>query len=247
MCGHGVIALVTVALETGMLPKRNIIRIDSPAGLITAYPRQTDSNEKCRVQSVAFENVPSFVYKSDQVIQVPGLGQVRYDIAFGGAFYAFVEAADVGVALEPRDFRRLIEYGTLIKRAIVDTQKIQHPFDADLSFLYGTMFIGPSLLAGANSRQVCIFSDGQVDRSPCGTGVSARLALEIARGRLKLNETYTVESILGTQFTGHVIADRKYSDYAAVIPQVEGRAWITGRSEFLVAPDDPLKTGFLLR
>jgi len=249
MCGHGVIALVTVILETGMLSLREVVKIDSPAGLVTAYARlsQNQSQKTNHVTSVAFENVPSFVYALDQTVEVPSLGRIRYDIAFGGAFYAFVDAANVGVELVPSDFRRLIEYGTLIKRAILARQEVRHPFEDDLSFLYGTIFVGPALSLNAHSRNVCVFAEGEVDRSPTGTGVSARLALEMARGRLKQDEPFVVESILGTRFTGRVAAVTRYGGYEAVIPQIEGRAWITGRSEFLIPPDDPLREGFILR
>jgi trans-L-3-hydroxyproline dehydratase len=249
MCGHGVIALVTAVLETGMLSPRRVVKLDTPAGRVAAYPRFSKRlNQKVdRVMSVAFENVPSFVYAIDQHIEVPGVGRIRYDIAFGGAFYAFVEATEVGVELSPKDFRRMIEYGMLIKRAIMASQEIRHPFEDDLSFLYGTIFVGPAISSQAHSRNVCIFAEGEVDRSPTGTGVSARLAIEIARRRLKQGELFIVESIIGTRFTGRAIATTKFGNHEAVIPEIEGRAWITGRSEFFISPDDPLKEGFILR
>jgi trans-L-3-hydroxyproline dehydratase len=124
---------------------------------------------------------------------------------------------------------------------------IHHPFEDDLSFLYGTIVVGPPHSPNADSRNVCIFADGEVDRSPTGTGVSARLALEFARGHLRKNEPFTVESIIGTRFTGSVVDSTKFAQYDAIIPRVEGSAWITGRHEFLLAPDDPLREGFILR
>lgn len=243
MCGHGVIALVTVALETGMLAPRDEVRLDTPAGRVTARPRRKGS----RVSSVAFENVPSFVLALDEVVDVPGLGRVRYDLAFGGAFYAFVDAATVGLALTPDRFRDLIAAGTAIKRAVVAAREVRHPREPDLSFLYGTIFTGPALGPSADSRNVCVFAEGEVDRSPTGTGVSARVALERARGRLIAGAPFVVESILGTRFTGRIARELRWEGHEAVIPEVEGSASITGRSELWFAPDDPLAEGFILR
>lgn len=245
MCGHGIIAVSTILIETRMLSARETVKIDAPPGRITAHCHLSRTQD--RVTSVTFENVPSFVSATNQIVEVPGLGRVRYDIAYGGAFYAFVEARDLGLELTPSNFHRLIECGLNIKHAVMRSYSIRHPIEPDLAFLYGTIFVGPSLSKDANSRHVCIFADGQVDRSPTGTGVSARLALEHARGRIKTDEGFVVESILGTRFTGRVKSTSKFGGYDAVIPGVEGRAWIIGRSEFLIAPDDPLKNGFILR
>jgi trans-L-3-hydroxyproline dehydratase len=243
MCGHGVIALVTVALEVGLLPAREVVRLDTPAGRVTATARR----EGARVRSVAFENVPSFVAELDARVDVPGLGAVRYDIAFGGAFYAYVDAQSVGLALTSDRFRDLIAAGSAIKRAVMTSRAIMHPREPDLSFLYGTIFTGPALGPGADSRNVCVFAEGEVDRSPTGTGVSGRLAIEHARGRLATGRPFVVESIIGTRFTGRVARTIAWEGYDAVVPEVEGSASITGRSELLFAPDDPLTEGFILR
>ncbi len=246
MCGHGIIGLVTVLLETGALAAAQpttIIRLDTPAGRVTARARV----EGGRVTSVAFENVPSFVYALDKEVDVPGVGVVRSDVAFGGAFYAYCGAADLGVRLVPEEYRRLIDAGMAVKRAVAAALPIRHPIDPDLGFLYGTIILGPPQDPGAHGRNVCIFADGEVDRSPTGTGVSGRLAIEHARGRLPLDQAFVVESLLGTRFTGRVLRAATVGDFAAVIPEVEGSAYITGRSEFVSAPDDPLKSGFILR
>jgi proline racemase len=243
MCGHGIIALVTVALEVGLLRAREVIRLDTPAGRVTARPRR----DGARVRSVAFENVPSFVVSLDDRVSVPGLGDVRYDLAFGGAFYAFVDAASVGLDMTPERFRDLIAAGSAIKRAVIATREIRHPSEPDLSFLYGTIFTGPALGSGADSRNVCVFAEGEVDRSPTGTGVSARLAIERARGHLSPGGSYVVESIIGTRFTGRIARELRWEGYDAVVPEIEGSAWITGRSELYFAPDDPLLEGFILR
>jgi trans-L-3-hydroxyproline dehydratase len=244
MCGHGVIALVTVALEVGLLEAREVVRLDTPAGRITARPRR----DGARVRSVAFENVPSFVVSLDDRVTVPGLGEVRYDLAFGGAFYAFVDAASVGLEMTPERFRDLIAAGSAIKRAVKAAREVRHPREPDLSFLYGTIFTGPPALgSGADSRNVCVFAEGEVDRSPTGTGVSARVAIERARGRLAPGAAFVVESIIGTRFVGRIAREVRWEGYDAVVPEVEGSAWITGRSELLIAPDDPLAEGFILR
>ncbi len=246
MCGHGIIGIVKVALETGLLPTtapETTVRIDTPAGLVTAHGRVADG----QVTSVYFHNVPSFVLVLDETVGVPGLGRVRYDIAFGGAFYAFVQAEDVGLTCTPDHYRPLIEKGIAIKRAIVADRPVTHPFEEDLSFLYGTIFIGPPLDEGAHSRNVCIFAEGEVDRCPTGTGVSARLAIHHARGEIGLDEPIVVESIIGTRFTGRIVNITTFGPYAAIIPEIEGEAHVTGRHEFWIDPDDPLRDGFILR
>ena len=243
MCGHGVIALVTVLLETGMLEPREVIRLDTPAGRVTAKPNLDGK----RVRSVAFENVPSFAYKLDQSVSVPGIGEIRYDVAFGGAFYAYCKAEDLSVQIVPEEFRKLIEVGMSVKRAVMNSLEIKHPFEEDLGFLYGTIIDSPPAGKDANSRNVCIFAEGEVDRSPTGTGVSGRVALEHAKGRLAVGEPFVIESLIGTRFTGRVLRETTFGEYAAVVPEVEGRAWIIGRNELLITPDDPLKEGFILR
>ena len=246
MCGHGIIAVTKVALETRLLPMHSPetrVRIDTPAGLVTAYGRVQNG----RVTSVYFHNVPSFVVALDEAADVPGLGAVRYDLAFGGAFYAYVRAADVGLTCTPADFRALIEKGMAIKHAVMASRTIEHPFEEDLNFLYGTIFIGPPEQPDAHSRNVCIFAEGEVDRSPTGTGVSARAALHHARGEIGLEEPIIIESIIGSRFTVRVKETTTFGPYAAVIPEVEGRAYLTGRNTLCLDPDDPLRHGFILR
>lgn len=246
MCGHGIIAVATVVLQTGLLkmsgPETRLL-IDTPAGLVTAFAQCTQG----RVKSVRFQNVPSYVQAFDQEVDVPGLGKITYDIAFGGAFYAFVQAAEAGLGCTPEHFRSLIDAGMRIKHAVMTKGGLKHPFEQDLNFLYGTIFISPPEQSDADSRNVCIFADGEVDRSPTGTGVSARMALHYFRKEISTGETMVIESIIGTRFKGSVVKKVKFGPYDAVIPEVEGSAYITGRSEFLIDPDDPLKHGFILR
>jgi proline racemase len=246
MCGHGIIGITKVALETGLLPMEapeTTVRIDTPAGLVTAHARVTGGH----VQSVRFHNVPSFVLALDETVDVPGLGRVRYDLAFGGAFYAYIQAKDVGLTCTPDNFRAFIEKGLAIKRAIVASRSIPHPFEEDLSFLYGPIFIEPPLGKGAHSRNVCVFAEGEVDRCPTGTGVGGRLAIHYARGEIDVGETIVVESIIGTRFSGRIVETTAFGPYPAIIPEVEGAAHITGQHTFLIDPDDPLRDGFILR
>ncbi len=246
MCGHGIIALATAVCECGLLPlpeDLGTLRIDTPAGLVEATPRRKDG----RVESVTFLNVPSFVYVLDHRVDVPGIGPISCDVAFGGAFYAFCRAEDLGVRLAPEDFRKLIDLGMRVKRAVMDTLQIVHPFEEDLGFLYGTIIMGPPSVPGHFGRNVCVFADGEVDRSPTGTGVSARAALHAAKGEIGLGEAFVIESILGTCFTGRAVSRTTFGPHEAVIPEVSGSAHLTGKNEFWIDPGDPLGHGFILR
>lgn len=246
MCGHGIIGLAKVALDTGMIVLDGddpVIKMDTPAGRVTAFAHRDNES----VAEVDFHNVPSFVYALDKNVKVPGIGDVRYDVAFGGAFYAFCKAEDFELKLTATDFRKLIDIGMKIKHAVMESLTIEHPFEPDLGFLYGTIFVGEPHEPEHHSRNVCIFADGEVDRCPTGTGVSARAAIHHARGELQIYEPFIVESILGTSFTGEIVQTTKFGQYEAVIPKVTGAAHITGRNEWLIDPEDPLRDGFILR
>ncbi len=246
MCGHGIIAVTKVVLETGLFPMTapvTCLKIDAPAGLITAYARIAGQ----KVESVYFHNVPSFVAALDAEVEVPGLGTITYDLAYGGAFYAYVNAASVGVSCNPDHYRQLIDIGMRIKRAIMSSRAIVHPYEEDLSFLYGTIFVAPPEDPQSHSRNVCIFAEGEVDRSPTGTGVSGRAAIHFARGEIGLNEPIVIESIIGSKFTVSAVKTTTFGEYPAIIPQVEGRAHIVGKNEWWIDPEDPLRDGFILR
>jgi trans-L-3-hydroxyproline dehydratase len=245
MCGHAVIALTKMVLETGMVRREGeevTLLIDGPPGRIisTAYRRQGV------VEKVIFRNVPSFVSIVQGELTVEDK-PLRFDLAYGGAFYAFVEADDLQLIMETRYANRLIDAGRKIKLAVAGSFPVTHPFEEDLSFLYGTIFTGKAVDPGHHSRNVCIFADGELDRSATGSGVSARAAIHYGRGDLEPGQWITIESILGTTMQVRVAEIATYGPYRAVVPEVAGRAHFTGRSEFWFDPDDPLKKGFLIR
>jgi proline racemase len=242
MCGHAIIALTKLAFETGLVPHSQMT-INVPAGKIHASATVEDG----KVQEVSFRNVPSFVYLRDQRVLVPELGLVRFDVAYGGAFYALVSAESLKLQVVPDEVNRLIDYGRRIKQAVMESFAIEHPFESELGFLYGTIFTGSPQNETHHSRNVCIFADGEVDRSPTGSGVSARAALHHARGELLLNEKITIESIVGSTMSVEVVETTRYGDYDAVIPEVSGTASFVGRNEFWFDPDDPFRDGFILR
>jgi trans-L-3-hydroxyproline dehydratase len=233
MCGHAIIALTK-------LINKNEITINVPAGRILA--RATMVNGE--VVEASFQNVPSFVYLRKQQVEVAGIGWVEFDVAYGGAFYAFVHTE---LKLEPANANRLIEHGRLIKQAVMANFPIKHPFEDDLSFLYGTIFTGPPHDPLNHSRNVCIFADGELDRSATGSGVSARAALHFAAHEVELNVPITIESILGTTMSVQVAGVTTFGPHDAIIPEVSGTASITGRNEFYFDPNDPLRTGFIFR
>ena len=246
MCGHGIIAVTKVVLETGLLPKsepETTVLIDTPAGLVTAYAHL----EGGHVQSVRFKNVSSYAHAIDQFVDVPDLGRIRYDIGFGGAYYAYVEARDVGLKTNSTHYSELIRVGKMIKQSTAESTPIDHPYEPDLGFLYGTIFIGAAESPDAHSRHVCVFANGEVDRSPTGTGVSGRLALLYAKENIRLGDCIQIESIIGSSFTGMATEEHTFGPHKAIIPEIEGRAFITGQHTFILDPEDPFRDGFLLR
>ncbi len=250
MCGHAIIAISTLAIEMQWVKVKegdNIIKIDAPCGRITSFA----DVENGKVTGVRFHCVPSFVVGLDRIVNVEGLGKVTYDLAYGGGFYAYVDMAknNFNFDLTPESYRSLIQSGMDIKYAVMDADKeITHPYEAELSYLYGTIFIDNSKqISGNDSRNVCIFAEGEVDRCPTGSGVSGRMAIHKARGDIDFGDTMTVESITGSVFKGSVVSEENYGPFKAVIPQVEGTAHITGMQTFVIDPNDPMKDGFILR
>ena len=242
MCGHAIIALTKLVIEAKLV-EQNEITFNVPAGRIVARASVSGG----QVTEASFRNVPSFLYLRDQRVDVEGIGPVEFDVAYGGAFYAFVKAQAVGLELTPDHVDRLIDYGKRIKRAVRKHSPIVHPFEEDLSFLYGTIFTAPAVDTSHHSRNACIFAEGELDRSATGSGVSARAALHFAKDELNLNERVTIESILGSTMSVQVVEVTKFGPHDAVVPEVSGTASITGRNEFYFDPDDPFRKGFIFR
>ena len=257
MCGHGVIAVTTIAIERGLIvvPREADgtarITLDSPAGPIQSVAR---GSIPAQVTSVAFRNVASFVLHAALVVHV-GSRNVRADVAFGGAFYAIVDAEAVGIPIIPERLPDLRRAGMEIKRAVEAAVRVEHPLEPQLHGIYGTIFTGPPSDETADLRNVTIFADAEVDRSPCGTGTAAVMAVLAAMGMLTEGEqVFTHESIIGTRFRGRVAARTTLSTsnstlqtpngIEAIIPEIEGEAYITGENTFLIDDRDPLKHGF---
>ena len=235
-CGHGTIALVTWALDEGVVERRegeNRVVVDVPSGRVEAFA----SVENGRVRSVRFRNVPSFVWATQLDVE----GRV-VDIAFGGAFYASLPER-----VEPGELPRLIELGRRIKHALEAEHDLVHPIEPELRDIYGVIFWQEEREEPLTQRNVTVFADGAVDRSPCGSGTSARLALLDAAGRLTRGSELQHLSIVGSSFTGRVIGEVDLAGRPAVLTEVEGSAYRTGEASFTLDPDDPLGEGFLLR
>jgi trans-L-3-hydroxyproline dehydratase len=248
MCGHGIIGLVTALIETGAFPARGEltpINLDTPAGIVhaTAYLDRTG-----HVERVSFLNVPSFLYARDIKVTLPIYGTLLVDVAFGGAFYAFISSEKIGLKVKPENTEQLVEAAEAIKSAVNATISIEHPIESDLSFVYGTILIDTPENPNHYSRNVCVFADAEVDRSPTGTGVSARLALHYTRGEISDGQEIIVESILGSKstFHGKVVGKAKVGPYEAIVPEVSGQAFITGQHRFIIDKRDELGSGFLV-
>lgn len=249
MCGHAIIAISTLAVEMQWITVKdgeNLIKIDAPCGRIMSYVEVKSG----KVAGVRFHCVPSFVVGLDRKVVVDSLGEITYDLAYGGAFYAYVDTTknNFDFKLAPAHYRTLIEAGMAIKNAVMEQDKsIGHPFEEDLSFLYGTIFISNSDREKVDSKNVCVFAEGEVDRCPTGSGVAGRMAIHRARKEIDYGESMVIESITGSLFRGSIVGETAYGPFKAVIPQVEGTAYITGMHTFYIDPDDPMKDGFILR
>lgn len=241
MCGHGVIAVTTIALEHGLITAAGgAIRYDTPAGRVVAHA----TREGSRVASVRFVNVPSFVVEAGLPVDVPGR-TLRVDVAFGGAFYVIVDAEAAGLPILPARLSELRTLGMRIARDVERQRQVVHPLDPGLSGIYGTIFTGPPQ-GDAHLRNVTVFADAEVDRSPCGTGTAAVMAVLAEMGVLDEEVPFVHESIVGTSFTGRIVGRTAVGDRPAIVPSIEGSAWITGEHAFHIDGDDPLKAGFRL-
>jgi proline racemase len=244
MCGHGTIGTATVLVETGMVEvtePETIIRLDTPAGLVIARVQVEGS----RARSVTIENVPSFVTELDAHVDVPGVGDVRYDMAYGGNFYAIVELSELGQEFDKQYAPELLTLGLAIMDAINTTNPPIHPENPAIDHVHHVQLVASGSTA-QHSRHAMAIYPGWFDRSPCGTGTSARVAQLVARGELAIGEPFVNESIIGTHFTGRATGRTTVAGIPAILPEITGRAWITGTSQHMLAPDDPFPAGFQL-
>jgi proline racemase len=259
MCGHGVIAVTTIAIERGLIvvppdPDGSIrLTLDAPAGPIrsvgrgfaSATPESAPATPPSRpAPSVSFTNVPSFVLHPAVPVRA-GTRQVRADVAFGGAFYAIVDSEAAGIPIVPERLPDLRRVGMEIKHAVEKAVTVAHPLQPQLHGIYGTIFTGPPSDEHADLRNVTIFADAEVDRSPCGTGTAAVMAVLAAMGMLgEGGQVFTHESIIGTKFRGRIASRTTIGEVDAIIPEIEGEAYITGEHTFIIDEDDPLRWGF---
>lgn len=244
MCGHGTIGTATVLVETGMVEltePETVIRLDTPAGLVIARVQV----EGTRAKSVTIENVASFVTELDAHVDVPGIGDVRYDMAYGGNFYAIVELSELDQEFGKEHAPELLELGLAIMHAINSTNPPVHPENPAIDHVHHVQLVAAGSTA-QHSRHAMAIYPGWFDRSPCGTGTSARVAQLVARRELGIGEPLINESIIGTRFIGRAISATTVAGIPAVLPEITGRAWITGTSQHMLAPDDPFPSGFTL-
>lgn len=244
MCGHGTIGVATVLVETGMVEITEpvtTIRLDVPAGLVVADVAVEDGEAR----AVTIRNVPSFAYGLDLAVDVDGIGRVAYDMAFGGNFYAIVESEALGVEFSRDNADAIKDAAMRLMAAINEADSPVHPTDPSIRGCKHVQVLAPGSTA-QHSRHAMVISPGWFDRSPCGTGTSARMAQLHARGELPLDTDFVNESFIGTHFVGRLVEETRVGDFPAVVPTITGRAWITATAQYMLSDDDPFPAGFLL-
>jgi proline racemase len=245
MCGHDTIGVSTALIETGMIKPVEpftCINLETPAGLVRVRVRVEDGVAK----EVTFTNVPAFVFARDLEVEVPDCGRISLDIAYGGNYYAIVKASDCGLNVSKDQAKKLVEVGNRIKDAVNRKVRVYHPEKSFIDEVTHVEFSDAPLQPEATMRNAVVIPPGAIDRSPCGTGTSAKMASLYAKGKLKLQEEFVHESIIGTIFKGRVLEETKVGQFDAVIPEITGRAYVTGMHTFVIDPDDPLTEGFQL-
>ena len=246
MCGHGTIGAVTAAIETGMItpvePVTHVV-MEAPAGIVKAEAKV----ENGKVRNVSFVNVPAFLYKEGVEVELPGVGTVKFDISFGGSFFAIIHAKQLGLEIKPENAGELTKLALKLRDIINEEVEIQHPELAHIKTVDLVEIYDEPTHPDATYKNVVIFGQGQVDRSPCGTGTSAKLATLYSKGELNVGDPFVYESILGTLFTGEIVDTTKVGEYDAVIPKIGGAAYITGFNHFVIDDEDPVKYGFVLK
>ena len=247
MCGHAIVALGRYAVDEGLVAKQEpvtTVNIEAPCGLVVASVEVSDG----RAGSVSFESVPAFLFARDQRIELTGYGRIGFDIAYGGAFYALADCHQFGLEFGHNRVRDFVDAATALTDRLKADFRLSHPDHTDLAFLYGTILTdGKEDYSEEATRNICVFADAEVDRSPTGSGVTARLAAMHAKGGIAIGQTRAFESIAGSRFSGSVLRTTKAGPHEAIIARVGGRAYYSGRSEFIIEADDELGRGFLLR
>ena len=247
MCGHGTVGVTTVLIETGMVPLKEPstkVTLEVPAGLIEAKAKIVDG----KIEGVSLVNIPAFLYKENTSIKVPGYGEVTGDVAFGGNWYFYVNAKDVGTRVRPENIDDLIRAGIAIKNEFNKKFDLVHPTNSNIAKkLVGVSLVDSPLKSqNADQNNIVVESEKFFDRSPCGTGTSGRMAILFAKNKLALNEDFVNESISGATFTGRLVGKTRTGEYEAVVPQITGSAYITGFSHFVLDPRDPFGSGGFL-
>lgn len=247
MCGHAIIALGRYAVDQGLVPAGEhvtIVNIECPCGLVRAEVAMQDG----RPGDVSFESVPSFLFARDRVLTFGKWGKIGFDIAYGGAFYALADARQFGLRFGRDPVAGFVDAADSLTKAVQAAIPLSHPDAPDLAFLYGTILTdGRDAWSDQPTRNVCVFAERQVDRSPTGSGVTARLAAMHARGQIGIGQPRSFQSIIGSRFSGSVASLTQSGPHKAITAEVSGRAWYSGKAEFIVEDDDPLADGFLVR
>jgi len=245
MCGHATIAVTKAAIDLEWVSSQEpltTMKIDAPCGQLISYATVKNG----QVTGMSFDNVPSFFVGSYE-LELSPYGTIKYDLAYGGAFYCYTDISQFGLCCTPQDSQAIIELGKRLKQAVIASNKdIIHPFESDLSFLYGCIFIDQSETLNVHSKNVCIFANGELDRCATGSGISGRAAIHFAKGELEKNKKISIESIIRSKMDVEVIDTVDFGPFKAIIPRVSGTAFYTGTNEFWIDPEDPLKDGFLI-
>lgn len=244
MCGHGSIGSATIAVETGlveMVEPYTTVVLEAPAGIIRAKVYVVEG----KVKEVSILNVPSFLYKENLELELEDFGKVEFDISFGGSFFALVDSVKIGIEIEQKNLDKLTDFGMKLLDKINQMISVKHPY-LDITTVDLIEIYGPTNKKGVNKKNVVIFGEAQADRSPCGTGTSAKVATLYARGELNLNEEFVYESITGSTFTGVATKEIEINGMKAIVPRITGSAYITGFNQWIIDDKDPLAYGFLM-